>query len=375
MEHAVIRRLAEVAGSYNLNTIKIRWRPSERNDAACHFFAGIPGATFVADENAATEAKAAADREAELAAAAAFAKAKAQRAAATSACSQMLPGAAEGGEEVQHQGAVDRMAIMMAAPVPAELAHLSKRQLKREMRRRVHEANKQDKGWRQSKLKARAATREAARQKAATVEPLSVNAEEKISQHRPFGNKPAPGFVLIPVASAAGLNVAVTGIGHRRVNTIDATPTTAEADGAAVEIRYVRATRGSGGGSGGRLVALHHETVRAVALGLSAFRAELSEYMRSARGTPVEGMLHVPSDSGGSIHQVGGVPAADVESSAGAILIDSERDRGELSLEAFREYYMLREQARDRVKELIQQNNPGQYEHVTHLVHSATPPN
>ena len=36
------------------------------------------------------------------------------------------------------------------------------------------------------------------------------------------------------------------------------------------------------------------------------------------------------------------------------------------SLETFREYYVLREQARDAVKVMIQQSNPEEYAHVDH---------
>ena len=276
------------------------------------------------------------------------------------------------------------MADMLAAPVPPELAHLSKRQLKREMRRRVHEANKQDEGWRQKKLKARAATREAARLEAAESAPQSVNADEKISQHRPYGNKPAAGFVIIPVESAANLNVAISGCSHHH-NTAAEESIWASIDngeGEGDEVHHARATRGAGQ----RLVALHHETVRSVAMGLSAHRDDLAEYMKAACGTRVESIMRAPGSSTAlfTSNGAGGGGSADdgagSSSSASAIvdggagpdntLMDSESDRGELSLEAFREYYMLREQARDRVKEMIQQDNPGHYEHVTHIMHN-----
>ena len=78
VEHAMMRKLAQVATLHNKQTIKIRWRPSERNDAACHFFAGIPGAKFVSDEGAAEESRLAEARETEIVAANAFAEAKAE---------------------------------------------------------------------------------------------------------------------------------------------------------------------------------------------------------------------------------------------------------------------------------------------------------
>lgn len=50
VEHAMMRHLASLAIERGLPTIRIRWRPSERNDAACHFFSRIPGARFVEDD-------------------------------------------------------------------------------------------------------------------------------------------------------------------------------------------------------------------------------------------------------------------------------------------------------------------------------------
>lgn len=43
----MMRRIAATAAGRGCDTIHIKWRPSERNDAACHFFTGIPGAEFV----------------------------------------------------------------------------------------------------------------------------------------------------------------------------------------------------------------------------------------------------------------------------------------------------------------------------------------
>lgn len=96
----------------------------------------------------------------------------------------------------------------------------------------------------------------------------------EISQHRPFGNKPPPGFVRVPTQSGLRLKVVMGGSAKKSAST----PGAGVAGGAAASARFLRRS------GGGRLVALHHETTLAVALGLTANRTELTAFL-SAQGT------------------------------------------------------------------------------------------
>ena len=320
VEHAMMRHLATIANMRGAEHIHIQWSPSERNDAACHFFSGIAGASFVANPDSSSSSPA----------------------AVVSDASGEPPTYDGGG----NKSTDDVDAINQAADgydpekykrenfMTPELEGLSKKKLKAELRRRVREAHKKDQSVMEANRRARAAKRAAS--KAGRAPRLA-----EISQHRPFGNKPSPGYVRVPTASALKLNV--------RVN--NENPPSSSATRATMSGGQAANARHASGSGGGRPVALHHETTLAIALGLTTKKRELAEYVSAAYYTPVERMLTAPHTG------------TEVDTSAGR---DADSHGKPLTIQQYQEYYILREQARDKVKLMIQRSNPEQYAHVNH---------
>ena len=238
----VFRHLAEMAAGRGAEVIRFRWAPSERNDAACHFFTGIPGSAFVEDEVVAADAALSAgvgpDPEPEP-----------------------EPASREPAAQTPHELAAGPDFNWEAFMTP-ELEALSQRQRKKELRRRVRNAQKGDSAFQDAKKAAR-------RTKRLNAKVHKEPGVEQVSQHRPFGNKPHPGHVTVPTAAAHKLSVAVTGSGHRTEG-----PASVGSGDTAPNQRVARRT------TGGRLVALHHETTLSVGRGLSDCTQALSVRQR-----------------------------------------------------------------------------------------------
>ena len=358
VEHAMMQQLAVLAKERRAEEIRIRWKPTERNDAACHFFTGIPGATFV--ETAGEQARGSDSGCAAAAAAAATTVAGGAGAGGggggiDNADATAAAAAGKGGLSDYKAAMKDRYGASNAENnqkfMTPDLALLSKKKQKKELKRRILEAKRKDDAWVAEKAKESTAKRAAERNEDGAKPPLAPNASAA-SQHRPFGDKPAPGWVHVPVASAEALHVSVTNPSTKKTHGNGVGSAGAGVSGAAAEgnnaARLVRATVGGAQ----RLIALHHETTLSVALALSAQQSNLAAFMAEAAATSnaavVEQLLQPDEGGVGRNHNGRGAGADGTE------------------LAAFQEGYTLREQARDYVKVLIQNRNPGSYAHVEH---------
>ncbi len=321
VEHAMLRQLAAIATERGATTLRFRWRPSERNDAAAHFFTGIPEALFIDS----TESK-----------------------PPTLECTSAVPAAPtlapmpepELKPEPKPEPAESDPASTWMQFMTPELEALSKRQRKKELRRRVRAAQQADPMWKQQQAKARAARRLALRQ---TVhKKLAPNENEQVSRHKPFPNKPAAGHILVPVATAAALCVgmAVDSVSSRSDSSVMASSGVQRVPS---DARPLRASHDN------RPVSLHHETVLALATGLAECPAAVDRF--------VAGLT-----SNKSVLQEGPLAAVDDEY------------QQESSLSTFQTLYRLREQARDEVKVMIQRDNPEVYAHVDHTFSSGSTP-
>eukprot|EP00035_Acanthoeca_spectabilis_P033308 m.22916 g.22916 ORF g.22916 m.22916 type:complete len:918 (+) comp5885_c0_seq1:93-2846(+) len=306
VEHAMMRHLASLATDRGLDVIRIQWQPSERNDAACHFFSRIPGATFVEVEEAVEVTT-----------------------TCTEASHELSEVVLQDVEEAPQKGSPPRQDVLLAFMTP-ELEGLSKRDRRRELRRRAREAQKP--ALAEARREKRKARRAESQEVAARV--------EQVSQHRPFGDKPAAGYVRVPVASASVLSVSISGGPDKQKQALERFQRTSGTEAASDMCRCVRVTPGH------KPVALHHETTLSLGIGLSCLPNSVHDYVTGASDTPVERML-------------GGRP------SEGEPL--EETHVGESTLETFREDCAKREQARDVVKVMIQNENPTDYDHVDHL--------
>ena len=359
VEHAMLQRLAALATERGASEIRIRWRPSERNDAACHFFAGIPGTTFVAENatnvNLKPNGGGSATRAAEVVdgvGAACSLPASTDLVTATAAATA----AATPVQKVDKALLKDQYGANNAENykkfMTPDLELMSKKRQKKELKRRILEAKKNDDAWLAEKAQERAAKRATERAAAAQPAPNSNAA----SRHRPFGDKPAAGWVIVPVASAETLNVSFANSDPAKAPPQQAGNATATAvslavaaaAAAATAARLVRVTQGGSQ----RMVALHHETYLSVALALSAQQHSLAAFMKEHRATntaaAVEHLLTPADGVVGREHNGRGAGADGTE------------------LASFQEDYTLREQARDHVKVMIQQSNPESYAHVEH---------
>jgi hypothetical protein len=262
----MMRHLAALATERGLATIRIMWKPSERNDAACHFFSRIPGARFVevesygagvsahgadgegdaldahadnddddeeerthSDADADADADTDADADAGVDGGSLSGRNHDIRASANHVNGDRAPGdsgakgdvedtlmrdgaraseVADTDSRVNERATAPQQDTLMMFWTP-ELEPLSKRDRKRELRRRAREAEKQDQQAQEARRRARAEKRAAERQKQPRV--------ELVSQHRPFGNKPSAGYIIVPTASAKSLTIAMTA--RRRINT------------------------------------------------------------------------------------------------------------------------------------------------------------
>jgi FkbH-like protein len=326
VEHAMMRHLAAIAVERECTTIRLQWRPSERNDAACHFFARIPGAQFVATPYEGAAPPDAAD----------------DKQAASDASVPTRPSSADSPPAIaparDHPSGRTDTNLQYMTP---ELEDLSKRDRKRELRRRAREAQRMDASLAEIKKEARNARRAASR---------DVNGRvEQVSQHQAFNDKPPPGYIDVPVSSARDLCVSMGTRSRHSVSAGGVTPNGVTEAEPALPTRVARVT------ADGRAVALHHETMLAVGLGLTARTSDVHSFIIATHHTPVEQMLgggtNVPSGVGEAVGGGGG----------------GDDSTDQTSLEMFRDYCAKREQARDIVKVMIQEDNPDSYDHVNHL--------